>query len=44
MSEISTIIRQFLEDQKADFLAKRISQETRDKKIKCQYVHHIGPD
>ena len=34
MSEISTIIRQFLEDQKADFLAKRISQETRDKKIK----------
>lgn len=38
MSEISTIIRQFLEDQKADFLAKRISQETRDKKIKYEQL------
>ena len=34
MSEVSTIIKQFLEDKKADFLTKRISQETREKKIK----------
>ena len=34
MSEISTIIRQFLQEQKTDFLEKRIAQETRDKKTK----------
>jgi CRISPR-associated protein Csy1 len=38
MSEISIIIRQFLEDQKAEFLDKRISQETRDKKTKYEQL------
>lgn len=34
MSEISTAIRQFLLDQKTDFLEKKIAQETRDKRTK----------
>jgi CRISPR-associated protein Csy1 len=34
MSEISTVIRQFLLNQKTDFLEKKIAQETRDKRTK----------
>lgn len=34
MSEISIVIKQFLHDQKIDFLEKKVAQETRDKKTK----------
>lgn len=38
MSEISIIIRQFLEEKKTEFLEKKISQETRDKKTKYEQL------
>ena len=38
MSEISTVIKQFLYDQKMDFLEKKVAQETRDKKTKYEQL------
>jgi CRISPR-associated protein Csy1 len=38
MSEISTAIKQFLLDQKMDFLEKKIAQKTRDKKTKYEQL------